>query len=186
MSLDESDSYREFELYLEQVNDEIMRVFEDCKLPYSLQQHDAELVKNKYIDSEKTFQWDSTANYISKLSSETQSDDSHEEAITSNTTCSCNDLNSNAWFENGAPHSTCSTHFPSLPNVYVSKCVDPAGNIVQCGNDKHSKSMDDLPTSSWLYAENNFNDDHLPATSMLKKVNKQTCSQLDRRVAVSV
>ncbi|XP_031335830.1 rho GTPase-activating protein 7 isoform X1 [Photinus pyralis] len=185
MSLDESDSYREFELYLEQVNDEIMRVFEDCKLPYNLQQHDAQLVKNKYIDSEKTFQWDSTAdsiNCISKLSSETQSDDSNEEVVTSNTTCSCNDLNSNTWLDNGASHSTC-THFPSLPNVYVSKCVDPAGNIVQCGNDKHSKSMDDLPTSSWLYAENNFNDDHLPATTMLKKVNKQTCSQLDRRVA---
>lgn len=182
MSLRESDSYREFELYLEQVNDEIMRAVEDCKLPYNLEQHDAELVKNKYINSKQSFQWESSE--IIKLNNE----GSHEELISSSdNTYLCNDLNSSTGFDNKPPHDDSTyTNSPSLPNVYISKCVDPAGNILDCGNDKHSKSMDDLPTSSWLYDENNLNDNNLPATSIRKKVNKQTCSQLDRRVAVSV
>ncbi|KAK4871855.1 hypothetical protein RN001_015979 [Aquatica leii] len=212
------DSYREFELYLEQVNDEIMRVFEDCKSPYNLEQHDTEKITSsmdKYIDPSRNIlecnQWEADKRLLQpcdallasdeKLGENDQapfcnSSNGSNECIDENvewSTCCCKDVDSSELLAANLSRQVLTedhscVNSPSLPNMCIRGNNDLGRGLsneelVCGGSEKHSKSLDDLPTLSWLYWQQNLNDDYPPVTPILKKVNKQTRSQLDRRLA---
>ncbi|KAF5274760.1 hypothetical protein FQR65_LT04313 [Abscondita terminalis] len=194
-----------------------MRVFEDCKSPYSLEQHDDGKVassKDKYIDPARDIlernQWevdkrllhpyepilDTSGNLAENDQSLIcESSNGSMECIDENaewSPCCCKGLNSSELLSTNLSRQVLSedhscVNSPSLPNMCIRGHSDldhglSNEELVCSGNEKHSKSLDDLPTLSWLYWQN-LNNDYSSVTPVLKKVNKQTRSQLDRRLA---
>ncbi|KAF5300209.1 hypothetical protein FQA39_LY11243 [Lamprigera yunnana] len=191
-----------------------MRVFEDCNLTYSLDQHNAENItstKDKYIDSSRNIlehnRWEdgrvllepyyrlptSDENLVEKKGGSSSGSNEFIDESSEWSSCCCKDISSSELLPTNIPRQVFSEdhsyiNSPSLPNMCISDNADLhhtliKDDLVSGGNEKYSKSLDDLPTLSWLYWQQNLNDEYSSVSSILKKPNKHTRSQLDRRLA---